>query len=381
MADDGGKGGEFFENFMNFLEGKTVSSARLSVKLEDYWQSLIYHIYTVAYLVVAFLVFLIFITPFLIASNNPVFRGVGAVMHIGAGVTHACHQITYRSFIFNGIQQPVCSRDIGIYVGGVLGLATVFFRRRLPEFTRSIKFTIICFLPIVVDGFTQTVFHMRESNNILRLLTGLFFAFGVASFFANKLFLWKYPDYPRKVNARFLIADAIIVLVLYSMFAAYVAYPVGVNYLPRESAVQMSLESSGIENPVRVESYYIASSTAFSLQDDPFYGNHRDVILDDIRDSDWARAMMEKFMRQDMNYTLDYYNITENLTLMESDYLKLFRYMFDKISEKEHKFGIWVVAVLDEEPERGNAPFIQNASGEYYYIDAYNGKVFDRKKH
>jgi len=49
------------------------------------------------------------------------------MLALGYGV---CHQLPERSFIEGGLQQPVCARCSGIYVGAIIGLALLFWLYR-----------------------------------------------------------------------------------------------------------------------------------------------------------------------------------------------------------------------------------------------------------
>lgn len=78
-----------------------------------------------------------------------------------------CHRLPHRSFHFKGRQFPVCSRCTGIYLAYL----------SLPVFTFSwwspgIAVSLLLALPALIDGLTQAYFN-RESNNTLRLITGL----------------------------------------------------------------------------------------------------------------------------------------------------------------------------------------------------------------
>ncbi|WP_458455685.1 DUF2085 domain-containing protein [Methanobrevibacter sp.] len=83
-----------------------------------------------------------------------------------------CHRLPERSFFFKGRQFPVCSRCTGIYIGFFISILFKY----LKLFSLPNNF-LICFIltfPLLLDGFTQ-FFKLRESNNRLRLITGLMF--------------------------------------------------------------------------------------------------------------------------------------------------------------------------------------------------------------
>ncbi|MEK7256227.1 MAG: DUF2085 domain-containing protein [Bacteroidota bacterium] len=78
-----------------------------------------------------------------------------------------CHRRPDRSFFYKGKQFPLCARCTGT----VLGFLT------LPLFGfQAVKLTLLqvglLLLPAWIDGMTQAL-GWRESNNWLRLLTGL----------------------------------------------------------------------------------------------------------------------------------------------------------------------------------------------------------------
>jgi uncharacterized membrane protein len=82
-----------------------------------------------------------------------------------------CHQKVERSFLINGNQMPFCARCTAIWLGIAIGLGfMIFYKIELDE-----KFIIILFVglvPIGIDGLGQ-LFNLWESNNIIRVITGL----------------------------------------------------------------------------------------------------------------------------------------------------------------------------------------------------------------
>jgi uncharacterized membrane protein len=87
----------------------------------------------------------------------------------------SCHRIPSRSFFYKGKQFPVCSRCTGAYVGF---LSAPLFIFNVIEI--NWLWTILLILPTVVDGLTQAYMN-RESNNILRLITGIMYGVGLMS--------------------------------------------------------------------------------------------------------------------------------------------------------------------------------------------------------
>ena len=87
-----------------------------------------------------------------------------AIYHFGDS---SCHQLNYRSYFINGNQMPLCARDIGIYVGFVIGALFVTF------YTVEMRmwWVIGALIPIGIDGTVQAV-TSYESTNPIRLITG-----------------------------------------------------------------------------------------------------------------------------------------------------------------------------------------------------------------
>ena len=79
-----------------------------------------------------------------------------------------CHQLAERSLFLNGNQMPFCARDVGIFIGLVVGMAAVMVLS--PRFSWPVLF--IMAVPILVDGGVQLT-GVWESNNALRLITGI----------------------------------------------------------------------------------------------------------------------------------------------------------------------------------------------------------------
>ncbi len=79
-----------------------------------------------------------------------------------------CHQLSERSLYLNGNQMPFCARDVGIFLGLVAGMLIVLLL--VPRF--SWIALVLLALPILIDGGIQYA-GGYESNNVLRLLTGI----------------------------------------------------------------------------------------------------------------------------------------------------------------------------------------------------------------
>lgn len=89
-----------------------------------------------------------------------------------------CHRKPERSFFWKGKQFPVCARCTGIHIGYIAFPLFMF-----NVFTLNIWWTIALMLPTYIDGLTQAFFK-RESNNFLRVATGLMAGIGGVSLVA-----------------------------------------------------------------------------------------------------------------------------------------------------------------------------------------------------
>lgn len=86
------------------------------------------------------------------------------LMYLGGRI--GCHQMPERSFFIHGYQFPLCARCTGLLIGYIISIATWYLVDISPLCS-----AIIC-IPLVVDGITQYI-HWRESNQVLRLITGV----------------------------------------------------------------------------------------------------------------------------------------------------------------------------------------------------------------
>lgn len=89
-----------------------------------------------------------------------------------------CHRIPERTFNIQGYYFPVCARCTGFYIGAFSYFIYVYFF--YVQYTVILTIiAILMLIPSFIDGFTQLI-TSRESNNILRLLTGLIGGLGLA---------------------------------------------------------------------------------------------------------------------------------------------------------------------------------------------------------
>ncbi|HHQ45043.1 MAG TPA: DUF2085 domain-containing protein [Candidatus Altiarchaeales archaeon] len=93
-----------------------------------------------------------------------------------------CHQLDYRSLHLWGVKLAVCARCTGVYLGFLIGtLAYPFFRKLDSGEKPPVWLIAVAVFPMVLDGGTQLI-GLRESNNMLRLFTGLLFGACIAPY-------------------------------------------------------------------------------------------------------------------------------------------------------------------------------------------------------
>jgi len=78
-----------------------------------------------------------------------------------------------------GYKIPVCARDVAIYLSMLLGLLALPFVRKIESEEWPSKWLLVAAaVPIAIDGFTQ-LFGLRESSNLLRIITGAIIGFAL----------------------------------------------------------------------------------------------------------------------------------------------------------------------------------------------------------
>lgn len=88
-----------------------------------------------------------------------------------------CHRNPERTFKLGNYHFPVCSRCTGLYIGAF----SFFIFTSLFYIDYALYFilvSVLMIIPTFIDGITQ-FFGLRESNNILRFLTGLIAGVGL----------------------------------------------------------------------------------------------------------------------------------------------------------------------------------------------------------
>lgn len=88
-----------------------------------------------------------------------------------------CHRLPDRTFKIGEWYFPVCARCTGFYIGTLSYFVYVYFNY-VEYSTLLVILGFLMMIPTFIDGFTQ-FFNFRESNNNLRLLTGLMGGLGL----------------------------------------------------------------------------------------------------------------------------------------------------------------------------------------------------------
>lgn len=88
-----------------------------------------------------------------------------------------CHRMPERSFFVKGYQFPVCARCTGFYISLIIYFIYAYYF--FVDYNLFLLiFAILLLIPTVIDGLTQ-LFEYRESNNILRFITGIMGGIGL----------------------------------------------------------------------------------------------------------------------------------------------------------------------------------------------------------
>ena len=93
-----------------------------------------------------------------------------------------CHRYPSRCFYVFGSNMGLCARCFSVYSAMfILCILYVFFDMSVSLKYRSI-IALSLVVPLLLDGITQ-YFSLRESNNLLRLLTGFLAGIGISIIF------------------------------------------------------------------------------------------------------------------------------------------------------------------------------------------------------
>lgn len=113
---------------------------------------------------IALIIFLLSITVLNLITKKPYLS-----------LIFGCHNLCERSFKLKSFYLPICSRCTGIYIGIYLSLLK-------PIFNYHYIISILFMIPLLLDGLVQN-FTNYTSNNLKRILSGIFFGIGSIEFF------------------------------------------------------------------------------------------------------------------------------------------------------------------------------------------------------
>ena len=86
-----------------------------------------------------------------------------------------CHQMAERSFIFDGMQMPLCARCTGIYIGAFFAFCFFFLKKRMgngrPFSVMQALLTGLAVLPVGIDG-VGSYLGFWESSQLMRIFSG-----------------------------------------------------------------------------------------------------------------------------------------------------------------------------------------------------------------
>jgi uncharacterized membrane protein len=88
------------------------------------------------------------------------------------GLALFCHRREDRCFKVFGYPTFLCARCLGLFLGTLITPFLLLFNVNVPLLLAGLMI-----IPLLIDGFSQLL-RLRESNNSLRLLTGIFFSVG-----------------------------------------------------------------------------------------------------------------------------------------------------------------------------------------------------------
>lgn len=88
-----------------------------------------------------------------------------------------CHRMPERSFFIKSYQFPVCARCTGFYISLIIYF--IYTYCFFVDYNLILLiFATLLIIPTAIDGLTQ-LFEYRESNNVLRFITGLIGGIGI----------------------------------------------------------------------------------------------------------------------------------------------------------------------------------------------------------
>lgn len=100
-----------------------------------------------------------------------------------------CHQISERSLFINENQMPFCARDTGLFIGLFSGAFISLF----IAIGIDLRMLALGIVPLIIDGSLQEITEY-ESDNIIRLITGILAGTAIAIFICDRIALPEKED-------------------------------------------------------------------------------------------------------------------------------------------------------------------------------------------
>lgn len=161
---------------------------------------------------------------------------------IGYGV---CHQLPERSFHYGGVQLPICARDTGIYFGFLLSFIYLSLTHKKRENSMARPWILILAgLGIAVMAFDglSSYLGFRETNNSIRLITGLLTGFALPVFLVP---IFNYQIWKKSSNKRILentkTRIGLVFLIIGAYFFFIINIPAYRYFLPYLAALVVFL--------------------------------------------------------------------------------------------------------------------------------------------
>jgi uncharacterized membrane protein len=92
---------------------------------------------------------------------------------IYSAYSYTCHQLPERSWFIFGQQMAFCQRDLAMYMA-ILAAGIAYGATGRSRAGISLRLYLVLAGPMAIDGTTQ-LFGLRESDGLLRTITGLLF--------------------------------------------------------------------------------------------------------------------------------------------------------------------------------------------------------------
>jgi len=91
------------------------------------------------------------------------------------------NNLTTKIFVENsqgiGYKLPVCARDVSFFLFMLIGGMIIYLYKGKPySYVPPLWVFILFITPLAIDGITQ-ILGIRQSNNILRIITGMLAGF------------------------------------------------------------------------------------------------------------------------------------------------------------------------------------------------------------